>query len=225
MKRRDTGRHDKTPGTASRAGGDHPQAGDGSAPEAVEDAGSRVQRRRSALKTLSGGSVLVAGGLLPSEWARPVIQTVLLPAHAQTSLIDATTTPIPGTTPDTTTTLANCDCTGLTIDSASATSTGQSSATASASGTVSSSITDCLDRQFVQVLLEGYTGSNCDAGGGRLVAADSYFVQITAGGNWTFSGLAVGPGPSGNLQSVDITVAFPLVESDACSDTTCVDAS
>lgn len=222
MKRRDTDRHEKTPGTASRAGGDHPQDDDASAPEAVEDPGSGVERRRTALKTLSGGSVLAAGGLLPSEWARPVIQTVLLPAHAQTTLIDATTTPIPGTTPDEApTTTAGCECTALTITSASATKTGQSSATASASGTVSS---ECLSGQFVQVLLEGYTGNNCDSGGGRLVVASSHFVSIT-GNSWSFSGLDVGTGDSGNLQSVDITVAFPLVLEPQCSATTCVDAN
>lgn len=221
MKRRDTGRHEKTPGTASRANGDHPQAGDASAPEAGEDAGSRVQRRRSALKTISGGSVLAAGGLLPSEWARPVIQTVLLPAHAQTTLIDATTTPIPSTTPDSPPTTVGCECTALSVSSASASKTGQSSATASASGTVSDV---CLDGQFVQVLLEGYTGNNCDAGGGRLVVASSHFVSIT-GNTWSFSGLDVGTGDSGNLQSVDITVAFPLVEQPDCIATTCVDAS
>lgn len=217
MKRRDTDpRNDNSGGTPDHRGAQK-------ATIATDVTRSGVERRRRALKALSGGSVLAAGGLLPDQWARPVIQTVLLPAHAQTSPIDATTTPIPSTTPVTPTTTAGCECTGLSITSASATKTGQSSATASASGTVDSP-GDCLDGQFVQVLLEGYTGNNCDAPGGRLVVANSHFVQIS-GNSWDFSGLDVGTGDSGNLQSVDITVAFPLVESAACSDTTCVDAN
>jgi len=42
--------------------------------------------RRHLLKALaSTGSVLAAGGVAPESWTRPVVQSVLLPVHAQTS--------------------------------------------------------------------------------------------------------------------------------------------
>ncbi len=46
--------------------------------------------RRKLLKSIAAGSgALVAGKSLPKSWSKPVINTVLLPAHAETS--DATT--------------------------------------------------------------------------------------------------------------------------------------
>lgn len=222
MKRRATGPHNNTPGGMSDTDAGNQQAAD--APVDSENARSRVQRRRNALKTISGGSVLAAGGLMPNEWARPVIQTVLLPAHAQTSLIDVTTTPIPSTTPEgPPSTTQGCACDGLTITETSVNKTGRTSATVSASGTISSP-NNCLVGFSVQVLFEGYTGNNCDAGGGTLVAATSVFALVTSGGNWDTGNVDL-TGPSGNLQSVDITAAFPLLETPECSDSVCVDAT
>ncbi len=44
--------------------------------------------RRRLLKTLgAGGGIVLAGKSLPTEWARPVVETVLLPSHAQTSTL------------------------------------------------------------------------------------------------------------------------------------------
>lgn len=40
--------------------------------------------RRKLLKTIAGGTV-AGGALLPGRWTKPVVDTVLLPAHAQTS--------------------------------------------------------------------------------------------------------------------------------------------
>ncbi len=46
--------------------------------------------RRKLLKSIAAGSgAVVAGKSLPKSWSKPVISTVLLPAHAETS--DATT--------------------------------------------------------------------------------------------------------------------------------------
>lgn len=42
-------------------------------------------RRRLLKSVVAGGGVLATGKLLPENWARPVVQSVVLPAHAQTS--------------------------------------------------------------------------------------------------------------------------------------------
>jgi len=42
--------------------------------------------RRRLLKALAGtGSVLAAGGVAPESWTRPVVQSIVLPVHAQLS--------------------------------------------------------------------------------------------------------------------------------------------
>jgi hypothetical protein len=42
--------------------------------------------RRKILKTIAGASgAIVAGGMLPDKWSRPMVDAALLPAHAQTS--------------------------------------------------------------------------------------------------------------------------------------------
>ena len=42
--------------------------------------------RRKLLKSIAaGGGVIVAGKSLPDGWTRPVVDSVMLPAHAQTS--------------------------------------------------------------------------------------------------------------------------------------------
>ena len=43
-------------------------------------------RRRKLLKTLAAGSgAVIAGRSLPESWTKPVIDTVMLPAHAATT--------------------------------------------------------------------------------------------------------------------------------------------
>ncbi len=45
------------------------------------------ERRRKLLKSIAAGSgVIVAGKSLPESWSRPIVDSVMLPAHAQTSL-------------------------------------------------------------------------------------------------------------------------------------------
>jgi len=47
---------------------------------------NRNSARRRLLKIIAGsGSAAVGAGLVHREWARPVVQAVVLPAHAQTS--------------------------------------------------------------------------------------------------------------------------------------------
>ena len=44
--------------------------------------------RRKLLKSIAAGSgAIVAGKSLPKSWTRPVVESVLLPAHAQASLV------------------------------------------------------------------------------------------------------------------------------------------
>ncbi|NOY16672.1 MAG: hypothetical protein GXP23_07075 [Gammaproteobacteria bacterium] len=45
-----------------------------------------AENRRNLLKTIAAGSgAIITGKALPDSWARPVIDSVLLPVHAQTS--------------------------------------------------------------------------------------------------------------------------------------------
>ena len=56
------------------------------------------ESRRKLLKSIAAGSgAIVAGKSLPDKWTAPVVDSVLLPAHAQTSPAP-TTTAAPGTT-------------------------------------------------------------------------------------------------------------------------------
>jgi hypothetical protein len=51
------------------------------------------QARRSALKKiLVGTSVAVGAAVVPSKWAKPIVNRVMVPAHAQTSPTTTTTT-------------------------------------------------------------------------------------------------------------------------------------
>lgn len=43
------------------------------------------QSRRRLIKALASGGAIVAAGNLPSHWSKPVVDAVMLPAHAQTS--------------------------------------------------------------------------------------------------------------------------------------------
>jgi hypothetical protein len=50
------------------------------------DAGKGVQgSRRRALKALVAGSALGSASLLPERWLKPVVESVIVPAHAQLS--------------------------------------------------------------------------------------------------------------------------------------------
>ncbi len=53
---------------------------------------NKAQDRKSAKrrKMLVGGGVMGAGALLPEAWKGPVFNSIVLPAHAQTSTVTIT---------------------------------------------------------------------------------------------------------------------------------------
>jgi hypothetical protein len=73
--------------------------------------GPSIQRRRMLQVAVTGG-IVGGAALLPKKWVRPVVQSIVVPAHAATSLPTSTssapgtgtTTLQPGTTIFTTTT-------------------------------------------------------------------------------------------------------------------------
>lgn len=50
-----------------------------------DDDNKQSQKRRTTLKTLLAGGGVVTLGALPTRWFKPVVDSVSLPAHAQTS--------------------------------------------------------------------------------------------------------------------------------------------
>lgn len=63
---------------------------------------STARSRRRLIKVLAGtGSVVLGAKFLPEKWAKPVVDSVVLPAHAQLSVpftMSCTATPPAGTT-------------------------------------------------------------------------------------------------------------------------------
>ena len=52
----------------------------------VQEITRSKQSRRNLLKSMAAGSsAVIAGKSLPNDWAKPVVDSVLLPAHAETS--------------------------------------------------------------------------------------------------------------------------------------------
>ena len=52
------------------------------------------EKRRKLLKSIAAGSgAIVAGKSLPESWSRPVVDSVMLPAHAQTSALSCSPDP------------------------------------------------------------------------------------------------------------------------------------
>ena len=42
-------------------------------------------RRRVLKRFLAGGGVVATGKMMPDDWSKPVVESVILPAHAQAS--------------------------------------------------------------------------------------------------------------------------------------------
>lgn len=56
--------------------------------------------RRKAVKAIAGGiTALAAYHTLPAKWERPIIESIFIPAHAQTSAVDPTDPDNPGPDP------------------------------------------------------------------------------------------------------------------------------
>lgn len=52
----------------------------------MTDKKKTAENRRKLLKTVAaGGGAIIAGKTLPDSWSRPVVDSILLPVHAQTS--------------------------------------------------------------------------------------------------------------------------------------------
>jgi len=52
----------------------------------MTDKNKTAENRRKLLKTVAaGGGAIIAGRTLPEKWGRPVVDSVMLPAHAQAS--------------------------------------------------------------------------------------------------------------------------------------------
>jgi len=52
---------------------------------------TKTNSRRQVLKaTLAGTGAVIAGKSLPEQWSRPVVDSIVLPGHAQTSLVSIT---------------------------------------------------------------------------------------------------------------------------------------
>jgi hypothetical protein len=65
----------------------------------TEKKSSESESRRKLLKSIAAGSgAIVAGKSLPDSWSRPIVESVLLPAHAQTSGEEEPPTPSSGCT-------------------------------------------------------------------------------------------------------------------------------
>ena len=79
--------------------------------EAKNGVDTQNSRRKILKQTLAGGAVISAG-VASSKWSKPVVDSVVLPAHAQTSTPDGgsggstTASPGGGTTATPTTTIA-----------------------------------------------------------------------------------------------------------------------
>jgi hypothetical protein len=56
--------------------------------------GENVSRRR-AMKVLGAGGVVAATLMLPSKWTKPVVESIIVPAHAQASAPPTSTAPLP----------------------------------------------------------------------------------------------------------------------------------
>jgi hypothetical protein len=56
-----------------------------------QPAGGEKLSRRRAMKVLGAGGVVAATLMLPSKWTKPVVESIIVPAHAQASAPPSTT--------------------------------------------------------------------------------------------------------------------------------------
>jgi hypothetical protein len=88
---------------AVRGGGESTMSSDGDSKRDKRDSKDvEVEDRRNVLKggvVVSGAAVAAALTLLPKKWTRPLVEAVVVPAHAQTSPGAPTPSPTPSPTP------------------------------------------------------------------------------------------------------------------------------
>ena len=102
------------------------------------------EKRRKLLKSIAAGSgAIVAGKSLPDSWSKPVVDSVILPAHAQTSPAAPPAPPAPPVS----------GLTGIFI------TTEQITADSSAGGTVDLAIAVCSDIVNTVATVTGVVGS------------------------------------------------------------------
>ena len=84
-----------------------------------------TDNRRKLLKSIAAGSgAIVAGKTLPESWVRPVVDSIILPAHAQTSCVVAGCYASPSSAPPNQTIIITVSDAGLvTVSSGGATGT------------------------------------------------------------------------------------------------------
>jgi hypothetical protein len=69
---------------------------------AVKEDAVLESRRRVLRKIMLSGGAIAGAGFLPDRWMKPVVNSVVVPAHAQTSAPTTaapTTLPVPSTQP------------------------------------------------------------------------------------------------------------------------------
>ncbi len=65
-----------------------------------DDEAGQIKSRREALgKILIGGGVVASAGFLPDKWVKPIVEFIVVPAHAQTSTNAPTARPTQNPTP------------------------------------------------------------------------------------------------------------------------------
>ena len=102
----------------------------------------RVSRRRGVLKKALGGvGGLVGAQMLPKNWIKPVVDSVIVPAHAQTSPLPPSSSegPEPGSSSSSGLRLRSSSSSGLGSGSSSSSGLGSGSSSSSSLGSGSSS--------------------------------------------------------------------------------------
>lgn len=59
------------------------------------------EKRKTVRRLLTGGGIVTGAGLAGGTWKKPLVNSVVLPAHAQTTVAPGTPSPTPGATPAT----------------------------------------------------------------------------------------------------------------------------
>ncbi len=68
---------------------------DNKKPEESKNAKVQPEKRKTVRRLLTGGGIVTGAGAVGGRWTKPLVDSVLLPAHAQTSPAPATPSPTP----------------------------------------------------------------------------------------------------------------------------------